>query len=210
MKHFSNILSLRRIFLKKLGAHVLAFWNHFGCGSYVLTYDTICATVMTRFFLFDKTNIESKSENYGEWWTLFVLVLRCPFTWINRRHVRSLWRKKKRRWWVLQGNDDVLCVIRYSSFSLLSLLQLFWAEDVDSTVLYVFAIDGGRWHRISELHHRILEFKFIGIIALKTWNCSCHSDVIIICCTRILCQSCLYASWWDVIFFIPGFLSIAA
>ena len=143
MKHFSNILSLWRYLLKKTWRattkedirHVLAFWNHFGCGSYVLTYDTICATVMARFFLLYKSNIESKSENYGEWWTLFVLVLRCPFTWINRRrHVRSCDERKKkmvsssRQWWCVMRHS--LFVI-YSLYSLLSLLQFFWAEDVD-------------------------------------------------------------------------------
>ena len=150
---------------------------------------------MARFFLLYKSNIESKSENYGEWWTLFVLVLRCPFTWINRRHVRSLWRKKKRRWWVLQGNDDVLCVIRYSAYC--HCFSFF-----DSTFLQLMEEDYTEWVNC------IVEFKFIGIIALKTWHCSCHSDVIIICYTPILCHSCLHASWWDVIF-ILGFLSTA-
>ena len=165
---------------------------------------------MARFFLLYKSNIESKSENSNDGHYLFSS---CAVRSVNQSSssCEVMWRKKKE-----DGEFPkamMMCyasfVMRHSLFSLLSLLQLFWAEDVDSTVLYVFAIDGGRWHRISELHHRILEFKFIGIIALKTWNCSCHSDVIIICCTHILCQSCLNASWWDVIF-IPGFLSTAA
>ena len=146
MKHFSNILSLRLIFVKKTWRATIkeVIWRHQARSCILKSFWLWFLRSYVRHHLrdshgqilsaLDKSNIESKSENYGEWWTLFVLVLRCPFTWINRRrHVRSCDERKKkmvsssRQWWCVMRHS--LFVI-YSLFSLLSLLQLFWAEDV--------------------------------------------------------------------------------
>ena len=156
MKHFSNILSLRLIFVKKTWRATIkeVIWRHQARSCILKSFWLWFLRSYVRHHLrdshgqilsaLDKSNIESKSENYGEWWTLFVLVLRCPFTWINRLVMWGHVTKEKRRWWVLQGNDDVLCVIRYSSFIRYS------------AYCHCFSFfELKMLHRMSELHHRI-------------------------------------------------------
>ena len=217
MKHFSNILSLRLIFVKKTwrATNKEVIWRHQARSCILKSFWLWFLRSYVRHHLRDShgqilsvLQIEYRIKIRKLWRMMDIICSRLALSVHVNQSSSScevMWRKKKEDGEFFKAM--MMCyasfVIRHSLFSLLSLLQLFWAEDVDSMFLQLMEEDYTEWVNC------IVEFKFIGIIALKTWHCSCHSDVIIICCTHILCQSCLNASWWDVIF-IPGFLSTAA